>query len=227
VGDKPAVEVVETLMDLREPHRLQHPYARTMMAGFVLRPEARSCLLIGLGGGALVRFMQHHFPALSLDVVEIDPVVVEVARDYFGTRPAAGTRFIVEDAYRFVARSQARYDLVLVDAHLHPGEGTDSTGHPDRLKGEAFMRNLQARLAPGGVALFNMIEGRDSGSYVAAVRRAFHETLVFRPPGSGNLVVAATEAPVSGEQLSRRAQALDAQGGYGFSFQLLLVQITR
>jgi hypothetical protein len=72
-----------------------------------------------------------------------------------------------------------------------------------------------------------MIEGRDSGSYVAAVRREFPETWLFRPPGSGNLVLAAAGTRVSEEELQRRAAALDAQAAYGFSFQLLLSQLVR
>lgn len=220
-------DVVQTLMDMRAPHRLQHPYARTMMAGFLYRPDASSGLLIGLGGGALVRFLQHHFPALRLDVVEIDPVMLEVARAHFGTVPGPRTRFIIEDAHRFVGTSTERYDVLLVDAHLHPGEGTDSTGHPSRLKSEAFMRNVQARLAPGGVALFNMIEGKDSAAYVASVQAAFPATRVFRPSASGNLIVAASATPVPEETLRRSAQALDARGEYGFSFESLLREIVR
>lgn len=219
------LDVVQTLMDLRAPHRLQHPYARTMLAGLLYAPEASSSLLIGLGGGALVRFLNHHFPALRLDVVEIDPMIVDVARAYFGTVPGPGTRFVVEDAHSFVARPGGLYDVVLIDAHLHPGEHTDSTGHPSRLKTQAFMRNVQARLAPGGVAMFNMIEGRDSAAYVESVRAAFAATRVFRPAGSGNLVVAASAAAVDEPTLRSRAQALDARADYGFSFEGLLEEV--
>ncbi|HEX9434450.1 MAG TPA: fused MFS/spermidine synthase, partial [Burkholderiales bacterium] len=145
VGDK-ELDLVETLIDLREPYRLQHPYAQAMTAGLLYRPEPNSVLLVGLGGGALVRFLNHYFPDVRLDVVEIDPAVVEVARDYFGTRPVPGTRILVADGRDFLARSTERYDLILLDAHLYPSELTDGTGHPLSLRTEAFYRSLHERL---------------------------------------------------------------------------------
>src|SRR5258706_10329298 len=45
VGDK-ELDLVETLIDLREPYRLQHPYAQAMTAGLIYRPEPNSVLLV-------------------------------------------------------------------------------------------------------------------------------------------------------------------------------------
>src|SRR4029079_7824016 len=62
--------VVETLMDLREPHVLQHAYTRAAMAAFLYRPQAGSCLLIGLGGGSMVRLINRHFTRVTLRVAQ-------------------------------------------------------------------------------------------------------------------------------------------------------------
>jgi len=219
VGDK-ELNLVETLMDLREPYRLQHPYAHAMAAGLVYRPDPGTVLLVGLGGGALVRFLNHYFPSVRLDLVEIDPAVVEVARDYFGTRPGPGTRIIVADGRDFLARSTERYDLILLDAHLYPSELTDATGHPLSLRTAAFYRSVQARLRPDGVVLFNMIAGRDGSSYMADVCRAFAAVDVLAVAESTNLIVVAKAdgAMPDDTALRRRARALDAQD-YGFSFE--------
>src|SRR5258708_13034877 len=131
-----------------------------MTAGLLYRPEPSSVLLVGLGGGALVRFLNHYFPDVHLDVVEIDPAVVEVARDYFGTRPVPGTRILVADGRDFLARSSERYDLILLDAHLYPSELTDGTGHPLSLRTAPFYPTLHHPPRPGGVVLINMIAGR-------------------------------------------------------------------
>ena len=218
------IDVVETVIDLRQPHVLQHAYSRTVMAGLLYRPEVSSCLLIGLGGGAMVRFLNHHFPQLRLDVVEIDPAVVRVARDFFGTTGSGGTRIHVADGHEFLARGGARYDLILIDAHLHPDVRTDSTGHPLSLKSAAFYRNVRERLQPGGIAMFNVVGGRDSKAYVDSIRRAFAAIDVYRPPATGNVIVFATaDRMLAGEkELRTRAQALDRHGGFGFSFEKLL-----
>lgn len=222
-------QAVETLIDLKEPHRLQHPYARTMMAGLLYRPDASACLLVGLGGGAIVRFLNHHFPELRLDVVEIDPVIVRVSREYFGTMPGPRTRILVEDALDYLARTGERYDLILMDVHLNPSEQTDRSGVPVHLKTAAFLRGFEKRLQPGGVVLFNMIQGSDTAAYMESIRTAFPATTTFRPTASGNVIVlgAPSGALPSDAELRERARALDRRGQYGFSFERLLDERSR
>jgi spermidine synthase len=224
LGGDDGPRVVETLMDLRQPHVLQHAYSHAAMAAFLYRPQATSCLLIGLGGGAMVRFINHHFPDVRLDVVEIDPAMVEVARDYFGTTGGARTRILVADGHDYLQRASGRYDLILIDAHLHPGERTDRMGHPLSLKSDEFYRSIHDRLNPGGVVMFNVLDGPDAQRYVEGIRRAFGATDVYLPRGTGNIIVfAASHAPLAGPaELGERARALDRRGGYGFSFERLL-----
>ncbi|TAK79771.1 MAG: hypothetical protein EPO20_30830 [Betaproteobacteria bacterium] len=222
IGDSD-LDVVETQIDLRAPHVLQHAYAQTAMAALLYRPRAESCLLIGLGGGAMVRFLNHHFPRLRLDVVEIDPVVVRVAREYFGTTESSGTRIHVADGREFLQRGGARYDLILIDAHLHPDPRTDRSGHPLSLQGADFYRSVRERTNPGGVVMFNMLRGRDSDAYVEGIRRAFAAVDVYRPRDTGNVIAFASSGALAGEsELRARAQAFDRRGGYGFSFEQLL-----
>ena len=223
-GGEEGARVVETLMDLREPHVLQHGYARAAMAGFLYRPRAESCLLIGLGGGSMVRFVNHHFPDLRLDVVELDPAMVAVARDFFGTTDGARTRIFVADGREYLERSGARYDLILIDAHLHPGERTDASGHPLTLQGEEFYRSIRQRLHPRGVVMFNILMGPDAQRYVEGILRAFTAADVYRPRMTGNLIVfASPEGPLAGEaELRERARELDRRGTYGFSFERVL-----
>ena len=65
-----------------EPHLLQHEYTRAMLLPFLFS-QPRDALLVGLGGGALVNCLMHHFPELTLRVVELRHAVVKVARKYF------------------------------------------------------------------------------------------------------------------------------------------------
>ncbi|XP_035997324.1 eEF1A lysine and N-terminal methyltransferase isoform X1 [Fundulus heteroclitus] len=46
-----------------------------------------SVLLVGLGGGGLPQFLRDFVPNATIEVVELDPVVLEVAKEWFGFRP--------------------------------------------------------------------------------------------------------------------------------------------
>ena len=221
-GESP-IDVVETLVDRRAAHRLQHRYAQAMMAGLAYRPDPSSVLLIGLGGGALVHALTHHFPSVRLDVVEIDPEIVAVARQYFAVPPGPGTRIFVADGHEYLARSTERYDLILMNAHLTPSTLTDSTGHPLTMKTAEFYARVRERLNPDGLVLFNMLAGEDEKRFGASVRAAFAATEVFRPPGTLNVIVLASPAKLPDEALLRaRARALDQRADFGFSFEQVL-----
>ena len=80
-------------------------------------PEPRRTLVIGLGTGASARAAL--VPGLArLDVVEIEPVVVEAARRYFGVVNDGlfddpRTRIVVDDARSFLLTTPERYDIVV------------------------------------------------------------------------------------------------------------------
>jgi spermidine synthase len=223
VDEAGKADVIQTLIDLKQPERLQHLYARTMMAGLLYPVETKSVLLVGLGGGALVHFLNRHFPDVQLDVVELDPAVVKVARDYFGTAENARTRIFVGDGRDFLLRAAGRYDLILLDAHLHPGAETDKTGHPLSLQTQTFYRSLHDRLQPGGAALFNLIARGEERAYIASICRAFTATELLWTPARGNVIVVAMPAAMPDDaKLHARARQLDGRGDYGFSFEEVL-----
>ena len=212
--------LVETLVDRDRPQRLQHGYAHAMAAAFLYRPDASSALLVGLGGGALVHFINHDFPQVRLDVVEIDPAMVKLTKDWFGTGEGPRTRILVADGAEFLRRSGGRYDVILLDAHLDGGELTDPSGHPLSMKTAEFYDALRARLQPGGVVMFNMLAGAEGEAYRAGIRSAFPSVQAFRSANGGNLVVAAkADGKLAGkDELAARARVLDRRGDLGFSF---------
>ena len=222
-GEK-QTDVVQTVIDRERPHRLQHGYAQTMMAGLAYRPAAESMLLIGLGGGAIVRYTNHAFPAMRLDVVELDPAVVRIARDFCGTTQGPRTRILVADGHDYLRRAQERYDIILLDAYLDPGKLTDALGYPLTLQGSDFYRALAQRLRPDGVVVFNMIEGEEGEAYFRSLRAAFGAVHRFRVPGGGNEIAVAKPAGAFPAEAVLRvnAAALDASRDHGFSYRELL-----
>ena len=59
-------EYVQTIVDLDHPDDAAHPYAENMAAPFLAVAEPRRLLMIGLGGGSLVRMFHSRLPAAVL-----------------------------------------------------------------------------------------------------------------------------------------------------------------
>ena len=216
-------ELVQSRVNLAAPQTLMSPYARGMFASYLYQPRPQRVLIVGLGGGAMVRFLTHHEPQVQIDAVEIDPAVVRLAGEYFGVRAGGNVRVHTADAVAFVESTADRYDLILMDAFLRPSGGTDATGVPTALKTLAFLGRLKQALAPGGVVAFNVNEHASMADDIAAVAAAFGHAVVFRCPPSDNKVVIATEGGLATyAEVRARIEALDARFGGALSFADLL-----
>ena len=212
-------EVVQSRVNLTAPGTLMSPYARGMFASYLYQPHPRRVLIVGLGGGAMVRFLTHHEPQVHIDAVEIDPAVVRLADQYFGVRSGGNVRVHTADAVTFVESIADRYDLILMDAFLRPSSDTDTTGVPTRLKTLDFLGRLKRALAPGGVVAFNVNEHASMADDIAAVEAAFGHVAVYRCPPSDNKVVIAAEGSIAtDDDVRARIAALDARFGGALSF---------
>lgn len=160
-------DVIHTRMDMKRPARLLSPYARCMLValGYFadVRKEMRRAVMIGLGGGALTRFFYTHWPSVVFHSVEIDPVVVAVARQLFHVRETATYRSYAMDGRRFVREANKPYDLIVVDAF------DAAATMPKQLASVEFFRLLKKRLTPRGVLVVNFLV-HDRRIYSAVVR---------------------------------------------------------
>ena len=216
-------EVVQSRMNLNAPQTLVSPHARGMFVSYLYQPHPRRVLIVGLGGGAMVRFLTHHEPQVLIDAVEIDPVVVRLAAEYFGVQPSANVRLHTADAVKFVESTTDRYDLILMDAFLRPSSDTDATGVPTQLKAMPFLSRLKRALAPGGVVAFNVNEHDGMADDITAVSAAFGRVAVYRSPPADNRVVIALEGGIVGDdELRARIAALDTRFAGTLSFADLL-----
>ncbi len=216
-------EAVQSRLNLTAPHLLESPYARGMFASYLYQPHPRRVLIVGLGGGAMVRFLSHYEPQVHIDAVEIDPAVVRLADQYFGVRSGGSVRVHTANGVTFVESTTEQYDLILMDAFLRPSSDTDSTGVPAGLKTLEFLRRLKQALAPGGVVAFNVNEHDGMDDDIAAVRTAFGQVAVYRCPPSRNKAVIATGGGLAtDDELRARIDALDARFSGALSFAEVL-----
>ncbi len=223
------LEVIETQADLSAPHKLLVPYTRTMFATYLFHPKQKRVLIVGLGGGAMVRFLRKYDPDVRIDVVEIDPVIVKIADKYFGVRTENKTTIHTADGFHFLAKTTQKYDAIYMDAFLKPTRKTDATGVPLQLKTRRFYKSLHAKLTPQGVVAFNLNKHKAVGRDVAVIRRSFPQTYEFRVRGTEELVVIASMHPKRPRtrNLQKSAAKLDARFKADFSLRRILKDRSR
>jgi spermidine synthase len=215
------LEVRQSSIDLKQPGRLMLGYSEVMFGSLLFKHPQQRVLIVGLGGGAMVRFLNHHFPETQVDAVEIDPAVVALADELFGTRPSPGTRIFTEDAILYLQRDHGRYDVIYMDAFLEPGEETDARGIPKKLKTVEFLKGLHRQLNPGGVVAFNIAEHPELSRDLESVSEAFPVVYAAKAPGTKNHVVIASPEPLwrSPEELRAIGSKLDRSLKVGISFE--------
>jgi spermidine synthase len=209
-----------------DPRALPVEYVRYALLGLAHQGPAGRVLMVGLGGGTFSNLIHRALPDVTVDVVEIDPVVVAAARAYFGVAAQEDARYRVHvaDAAAWIGRDDGRYDYILLDAYA--GEAI-----PLALRGVDFFRAVGRRLAPGGVVAINIAELHAEGLAAAgAFRSVFQPFDCYQAPHDGNIVIfAATGSrPAAGTEEAaaaarRRAwlEAWDARGFTDFSLRAL------
>jgi spermidine synthase len=141
----------QSALELQHPERLIFEYTQLMMGALFMGSPPGDILVIGLGGGSLPRALATALPQAHIDVVEIDPAVVRVARQYFGFVPGGNTRVFEEDGRAYVkraVRAGKRYNLVMLDAYDHEYI-------PEHMLTREFLGEVRALLTPAGVVAAN------------------------------------------------------------------------
>ncbi|HPR06819.1 MAG TPA: fused MFS/spermidine synthase [Denitromonas sp.] len=211
-------EWVQGAMRLRTPHALELPYTREMMAGLLMReaPWPRRVLSIGLGAGSLAKFIHRQLPDAQHTVVEIEPRVLAIARQYFRF-PADDERLQVhlEDGLVFMAQTDERWDLILLDAYDH-----DVRQGP--LSSIEFYQCLRDHLTDDGLLSVNLFNrGRRYEGTVARLEYAFDQrALAFNSADHGNMIAfGAAGHPIELDATELRERALAVQTATGLDLR--------
>jgi spermidine synthase len=152
----------------------------------------RRVAILGNAAGTMARAYGRLFPATRVDGVEIDAELSEIGRRYFGLE-GRRLELLHEDARPYLRRTEARYDVIAIDAYRQPYI-------PFYLSTREFFELCRDRLAPGGVVVINIghPEGETALEEVlaATIGEAFPH--VLRDPfDETNTLVVAGEGAVS------------------------------
>lgn len=205
--------LIQSSMRLEAPDELVLDYTRAMMGFLLLQAPATSAsavLMIGLGGGSMLKYLHAHLPSADLTTVEIHPEVIGMRQDFHIPPDSERLRIVCADGAAFVARPPRLYDVILVD-------GFTGAGLPDALCSRGFYAHCRKALSPRGVLVANVqADTQQTMQIRQRLGKAFGQeggTVWFESDEGGNdIAMACADANVlaqARDAFEARWQALD------------------
>ena len=134
-----------------------------------VNPLVERVLVIGAGDGGIVRELVRYGGIKSIDMVEIDEMVVAACRAHLpataGCLDDPRLRIYYEDGLRFVRNKADEYDLIIVDS-------TDPVGPGEGLFTKEFYGNCYKALTKDGI-MVNQMGGVVYADDIATAKRSY------------------------------------------------------
>lgn len=111
------------------------------------KSEIRKVLILGLGGGSVVKPIKKFWPGAKITGVDIDLAMVELGQKYF--KLDSHVQIIISDASSYMLHTTC-YDLVIVD--LYNGKN-----FPKKFESDNYIHLLRSNLKRSGVVVINRV----------------------------------------------------------------------
>lgn len=148
-------------------------------------PEPRDVLIIGGGEGATLREVLAHRSVRSATMVDLDREVVELCREHLtswhqGAFDDPRVRLVYDDGRKFVAGSDDRYDVVIIDV-----VDMLDNGPAQALYTRQFYELLKQRLRPEGIVVvqgleFSFLDDKSHAALARTLRTVFPEVHSYK-----------------------------------------------
>jgi spermidine synthase len=194
-------EMIWSRASLSDPSDSGWPYVDLFHVAAGLARGRETALFVGCGGAVGPRQFAVAYPGIRLDVVDSDPVVVDLARTFYRVDEIPNLALHVADGASFVARARpASWDVAVVDAY-------DGDALGDGIATPGFFDALRAALRAGGAIAFNLVgslDGAQLRTVVRAAGRSFDDLRVvpvmtaaesYRPGATRNIVLVGLRRP--------------------------------
>lgn len=174
-----ANNIVQSAVCMNCEEKLHSTY-RNYRLSFCYEPDIKNVLIIGGGGYSIATDLLENYDIDRLDVVEIDPKVTELAREYFMLKDDDRLHIFHQDGRMYINDYEGdKYDLVIMNAFL------DSYSIPFHLTTIEAVEKINNMLTENGMVLVNMasaVEGADAKFFQAeydTYNRVFPFIFVF------------------------------------------------
>jgi len=109
---------LQSAIDLEDLDRDVCHYSALMMGCIDFIPNLSRILVVGLGGGTVVRRLLESLPDAAVDVIEIDEQITELAKEYFYLEDNPRMRIVTGNAFNVIPTLQDQYDIIILDAFI-------------------------------------------------------------------------------------------------------------
>ncbi|MGD2086671.1 MAG: fused MFS/spermidine synthase [Candidatus Aminicenantes bacterium] len=193
----------QTEIDASNPLCTRLEYSRNFFLSLVFHPAPGSILVLGLGGGAIPSLLHSILENSIIDVVEIDPEMPAIAKEYFYFSISERLRVFIDDAYFFIRDTHNNYDIVLLDAYIENQilETVDSM---------EFFAETARVLAPNGIFVANLMT-LNQGHFeniIERMSRVFKDIWMLPGVTSTNSLVFAARNKILGSKIQKKAKKL-------------------
>ena len=131
------------------------PYINYFTIPYLINPEIKNILLIGLGTGKIVNDWEKLFKTIeTVDIVDIEENILPIAKDFFGFKQSKHTSFILQDGLVFLRNNKKKYDLIVVDV-------ASDDGIDDRFLSEEYFKLIKKSLTSKGLFVSNLCASPD------------------------------------------------------------------
>ena len=180
------VRLMQSAMLLRSPNALDLRYTQKMMSFLLFNPHPKRIVLIGLGGGSLIKFCFYQMPSVQLTAIELDPDVIAF-REVFQLPPDGPRLQVLQtDGARYIEEAEKGIDVLMVDAF-------DKTGFAPSLANREFLQSCFDKLSGNGILVVNLAGEKES--YAGLIGDSMHvfddQVIVFSVPEDGNHIMLA------------------------------------
>ena len=196
---------IQAEMLLSRPHALALAYTRAMMCFALFVPDPVHIVMVGLGGGSLLKFCRRHFPRARITVLELRADVIALREQFHIPPDDARLRVLQADAAAWLATSPEKADVLIVD-------GFDRDGLPPSLANPVFYRDCRRVLVEGGVLVANVFtyDPRHDG-VLEDLARVFDGRTCWFDKAAGNNRIAFALRSANGATRAARLQRLLAR----------------
>jgi len=203
----------QSAMFLDKDDNLVFPYQMVFRLADHFNPDIKKSLIIGGAGYSWPKdYLRRHNDS-TLDVVEIDPKMTEVAKQYFNLPDDTRLTTYNQDGRTFLNRTDNKYDSIIVDAF-------NSYLIPYQLTTKEAVSKMYGALNDNGAVLVNIISSIDgeTGKFLraeyATYKKIFPQVYIFPvffPDGTPvqNIILVALKSD-KGITFSDRNPELDA-----------------